>query len=218
MELGAPFLEKSDVVKRIVQIAETSEVLSLRGTAFFVLGLISRSLHGQEILLECGWDGVVNEMGEALGLCLPLDFKRLFSLRSWSSKPNNDMWKRGAEPKNGVTDSDPVNARILKLTTDLGNTVLAKKAANDLQAIKAKKAPGFTKPAIFHKVMQILEAHHFRLPACRFVLDLFDRRVLRQIVLDEEDGGDDDDEDEVEEEESESDSSEDESNGMHHAE
>jgi rapamycin-insensitive companion of mTOR len=34
--------------------------------------------------------------------------------------------------------------------------------------------------------MQILEAHHFRLPACRFVLDLFEKRVLEQIVLEEE--------------------------------
>lgn len=40
---------------------------------------------------------------------------------------------------------------------------------------------------MFRKVMQILEAHHFRLPACRFVLDLFDKRVLEQIVLEEED-------------------------------
>lgn len=46
--------------------------------------------------------------------------------------------------------------------------------------------PGFTKPAMFHKVMQVLEAHHFRLPACRFVLDLFDKSVLPQIVLEEE--------------------------------
>jgi hypothetical protein len=82
-----------------------------------------------------------------------------------------------------------MNARILKLITDLGNTVLAKKSANDLQAIKAKKAPGLAKPAIFHKAMQILEAHHFRLPVCRFVLDLFDRSVLRAIVLEEEDDG-----------------------------
>lgn len=80
MELGAPFLEKSDVVKWIVKIAETSEVMSLRGTALYVLGLISRSLHGQEILLEYGWDGVVNESGEAMGFCLPLDFKRIFSV------------------------------------------------------------------------------------------------------------------------------------------
>lgn len=80
MELGAPFLENSDVVKWIVQIAERSEVLSLRGTAFYVLGLISRSLHGQEILLEYGWDGVVNETGEALGFCLPLEFRKLFAV------------------------------------------------------------------------------------------------------------------------------------------
>lgn len=80
MELGAPFLDNSDVVKWIVKIAEHSEVMSLRGTAFYVLGLISRSLHGQEILLEYGWDGVVNESGEALGFCLPLDFSKLFAV------------------------------------------------------------------------------------------------------------------------------------------
>ena len=57
--------------------------------------------------------------------------------------------------------------------------------------IKARKAPGFSKPAIFHKVMQILEAHHFRLPACRFMLDLFDKRVLEQIVLEEVDDQED---------------------------
>lgn len=35
--------------------------------------------------------------------------------------------------------------------------------------------------------MTILEGHHFRLPVCRFVIDLFDKRVMRQIVLEEED-------------------------------
>jgi rapamycin-insensitive companion of mTOR len=50
--------------------------------------------------------------------------------------------------------------------------------------------------------MQILEAHHFRLPACRFVLDLFDKRVLQQIVLEEEE----DNQGEVNSSESESDS------------
>jgi hypothetical protein len=68
MELGAPFLENTDVVGAIVRIAECSEVMTVRGTAFFALGLISRSLHGQEILTEFGWDGTVNMRGEALGL------------------------------------------------------------------------------------------------------------------------------------------------------
>jgi hypothetical protein len=149
MDLGAPFLEQSDVVKWIVKIAETSEVMSLRGTACYVLGLISRSLHGQEILLEHGWDGVVNDHGEALGFCLPLDFRKLFSvcrfslrcsisdrlqIKPWTSRPDDIRWRSRDEVKIAVTDRDPLNARILKLVTDLGNTVLAKKAANDLQA------------------------------------------------------------------------------------
>jgi rapamycin-insensitive companion of mTOR len=149
MELGAPFLESSDVVQWIVKIAEQSEVMSLRGTAFYVLGLISRSLHGQEILLECGWDGVVNDAGEALGFCLPLHFQRLFSVREypsaysasanvskmtpWTAKSEDATWNHKTVVKVAITDNDPVNARILKLATDLGNTVLAKKAANDLQ-------------------------------------------------------------------------------------
>lgn len=80
MELGAPFLEQTDVTKRIVEIAEKSEVMTLRGTAFFVLGLISRSLYGQEILAELQWDSTVNIMGESLGYCMPLQFNKLFSV------------------------------------------------------------------------------------------------------------------------------------------
>ncbi|EOD47995.1 putative cytosolic regulator pianissimo protein [Neofusicoccum parvum UCRNP2] len=134
MDLGAPFLENTDVTKYIVQIAEESEVMSLRGTAFFVLGLISRSLHGQEILIENGWDATTNIMGESLGFCIPVDFKKLFSIKPWGASPAviETNRKPPAEATSKITDNDPLNARILKLVTDLGNTVLAKRAANDL--------------------------------------------------------------------------------------
>jgi len=40
--------------------------------------------------------------------------------------------------------------------------------------------------------MAVLASHHYRLPASRFVIDLFDKRVLRKIVLeDSEDDSDD---------------------------
>lgn len=81
MELGAPFIEESNVVPLIIEIAEKSEVVTLRGTAFFVLGLISRSVHGSEILSEHGWDSATTAMGESLGRCIPLDLGRLFSVR-----------------------------------------------------------------------------------------------------------------------------------------
>lgn len=82
MELGAPFLEDTEVVKDVVRIAQKSEVMTMRGTAVFVLGLISRSLHGQEILAESGWETVFDSSGNALGVCMPSDFTSLFSVGS----------------------------------------------------------------------------------------------------------------------------------------
>ncbi|EFX02311.1 hr1-like Rho-binding repeat protein [Grosmannia clavigera kw1407] len=83
MELGAPFLESCDVVEQIIKIACRHEIMSLRGTAFFVLGLISRSLHGMEILSEFGWDSNTSVLGTSLGFCIPLDLSQLFSLAPW---------------------------------------------------------------------------------------------------------------------------------------
>ena len=80
MELGAPFLEDTDVVGLIVKIATSSEVMTIRGTAFFVLGLISRSLHGMEILTEHGWNAATDHLGRSLGYCLPPDLKTLLSV------------------------------------------------------------------------------------------------------------------------------------------
>lgn len=87
MELGAPFLESCDVVERIIQIAQNHEVMSLRGTAFFVLGLISRSIHGLEILSENGWDANTNIIGNSLGFCIPTNLSQLFSLQPWKHVP-----------------------------------------------------------------------------------------------------------------------------------
>jgi hypothetical protein len=77
MELGAPFLD-ADIVERIVEIATSAGVLTMRGTAFFVLGLISRSRHGLKVLRGLGWDSGVDQKGDSLGLCLPTDFRKLF--------------------------------------------------------------------------------------------------------------------------------------------
>lgn len=80
MELSAPFLSQTDVVGCIVNIAENAAVLSMRGTAFFVLGLISRTQHGMEMLSEEGWAAAVDQNGTPLGSCLPTDLSKLCSV------------------------------------------------------------------------------------------------------------------------------------------
>ncbi|RDL34990.1 HR1 repeat-containing protein [Venustampulla echinocandica] len=189
MALGAPFLDESDVVENIVKIAESHEIMSLRGTAFFVLGLISRSVHGLEILSEYGWDSNTTIMGDSLGLCIPQDLNKLFSYEPWVHAKVSDIFMKGDQRiaiTAAKTDDDPVNKRILELITDLGNTVLQKRAMAELSQIKLKKTPNFKQSALFKKVMTLLEAHHFRLTVRRFVIELFDRNVLRRIVFEED--------------------------------
>lgn len=189
MELGGPFLEESDVVENIVKIAESHEIMSLRGTAFFVLGLISRSIHGLEILSEYGWDSNTTTMGTSLGLCIPQDLSKFFSYKPWKHEKVSDISlddTQKAAIAAAKTDDDAVNQRILELVMDLGNTVLKNKAMSELMHIKAKKAPGFRQASLFKKIMILLECHQFRLGMRRFAIDLFDKSVMRQIVLDEE--------------------------------
>ena len=133
MDLGAPFLEETDVVSWIIKIATQSEVMTMRGTAFFVLGLISRSVHGLEILAEYGWSVATDSQGRSLGYCLPPDLSVLFSinLRTPSARTDVRRMQRQA-PKLSTVDEDPVNARILSQVVDLGNTVVTKKAASEL--------------------------------------------------------------------------------------
>lgn len=193
MELGAPFLEETDVVEQIVRITENHEIMSLRGTAFFVLGLISQSIHGLEILSEHGWDSNTTTRGESLGLCIPDNLRKLFSFVPWKhEKPSEiglDKRQRAAIAA-ARRDDDIINQHILELVVDLGNTVLTKRAISELMNVKQKKSPGFKQPQLFRKIMTILECYHFRLPIRRFVIDLFDRSVMRQIVLDEESSDD----------------------------
>lgn len=44
-------------------------------------------------------------------------------------------------------------------------------------------------------MLRVLEQHNFRLPVLRFVMDLFDRSVMRRIVLEEDEDEDEDVED-----------------------
>lgn len=53
-------------------------------------------------------------------------------------------------------------------------------------SIKVRHPEAFFSVELYRKVCDVLGGHNFRLPVRRFILDLFDRSVLRNIVLDEE--------------------------------
>lgn len=203
MELGAPFLEEDDVVKTMVRIAEGAAVMSVRGTACFALGFCSRTLHGVQMLAENGWDTTIDSRGRSLGLCVPrnLDLLCMAGAANNGFRPNVDsaqnlsgntnvpppLSRKDSERyKEAVNDEDPTKAKVLKLIVNMGNSVTYKKIGNDLHVLRLRHPQLFTDVGLFRKALTILESHHYRLLARQHILDLFDKSVMRRIVLDED--------------------------------
>ena len=206
MELGASFLDETGIVSSIVAIAEGAEVMSLRGTAFFVLGLISRSKHGNEMLLELGWKSAVDDHGRSLGLCLPEQLSKLCSVSTQvldscyrmsinstqvsfrhPSLDEQKISKKNVEKyKVAASDDDPFNARMLKAVIEMGNTVLAKRVAIELNSLRSRHQEAFKQVSLFKKTLVLLESHHYRLWQRQFILDLFDKGIIRRIVREED--------------------------------
>lgn len=64
-------MEEEDVLETIVDMAEQSPLLSIRGTCFFVLGLISSTTQGAELLEDLDWIPTTTPIGLTTGLCVP---------------------------------------------------------------------------------------------------------------------------------------------------
>ncbi|XP_070563534.1 rapamycin-insensitive companion of mTOR-like isoform X2 [Ptychodera flava] len=53
---GLKLLAQEEILPDIIRLAEECEVFSVRGTCFYVLGLIAKTRHGAEMLSRLGWE------------------------------------------------------------------------------------------------------------------------------------------------------------------
>ncbi|KAF9114243.1 hypothetical protein BGX27_011369 [Mortierella sp. AM989] len=167
---GLPFLEDEDLIKYIVGMAERSKVLSLKGTCFYVLGLMCKTTQGIELLEDYGWQGIVHRDRTPRGLCLPKDLDRFLDVPRWSQYREN-------VPRVEITlasEGDIVEKEILKATGELGNHILTNGASKNLAKIKTEHPAYFGSLTLYNAVLEVLGSYHFRLPVRRFVLGLFD--------------------------------------------
>ncbi|PWY98657.1 hypothetical protein BCV70DRAFT_178261, partial [Testicularia cyperi] len=168
-ELGLPFLEAEDVVARIVEIAEGSLVLSVRGTCFYVLGLISSTHNGAELLKTLGWQSVRTPLGVSIGLCVPDDVQRLLTIPRWTAA--------GITSLSHLELADPETVVVNKVITsiaNLGNSILATNASRSLTKLKAKHRAVFQDMSVLARALQLMDTHYYRLPVRRYIWELFD--------------------------------------------
>lgn len=85
--MGIGLLDNYSLVEDIIEVAYNASVTSVRFTAFYVLGLISMTREGCEILDEMGWNCCVSVQDEPIGIALPNRLDRFLSYNEhkWSA-------------------------------------------------------------------------------------------------------------------------------------
>ncbi|SPO31737.1 related to protein ste16 [Ustilago trichophora] len=178
-ELGLPFLDAEDVISQIVEIAENSQVLSVRGTCFFVLGLISSTTAGAEALQDYGWQSVCTPLGAPMGLCIPDDINRLVSLPRWEVNKVPDLgYLELAEPETLVVN------KIITSIANLGNSILATNASRSLSKLKAKHKSAFKDMSVLARALELMDHFYYRVSVRLHVWELFDVSLDEDVIRD----------------------------------
>ncbi|OAV98339.1 hypothetical protein PTTG_25752 [Puccinia triticina 1-1 BBBD Race 1] len=166
---GLTFLEAECVVDDVVSIAESSNVFSVRGTCYFVLGLISLTSEGSELLEDAGWATVQTPLGMITGICVPTRLNEFIVNPTWKPKKKKlpDLSTRYTPFKS------PIHRKILIAIANLSNHLLANNSSKTLARLKAKHREAFQDLGLFHRALKILGNYHYRLMTRRFVMELF---------------------------------------------
>ena len=202
---GVPFLEMSGIVKDIVWIAEHSSVISLKGTAFFVLGLIAGTTKGVKLLDELGWDCVMTTMGNPTGLCVPRDPAKFLSLPPTPTIPPPEPSSRNRTDMSiEFPPFDPIDEQILETVRDMISVVHAKEATRTLIRLKQQHPAHFKRKFVWLGMLQCLEQWTYPLAVRRFLFEFFGQKgMIRAIGRVENEGESEDAEDSSDEGESE---------------
>lgn len=127
-ERGACFLQDSNVTRSVIDIARSSSVATLKGTAYLVIGLLSITPAGATLLGEYNWLAVLTSMGTPTGICVPENLGDVLNLAPW--QPSNIA--ADVLPVVSSSLADPLANEILSAIANLSNHILANEAAKAL--------------------------------------------------------------------------------------
>ncbi|KAH8114744.1 Rapamycin-insensitive companion of mTOR, N-term-domain-containing protein [Phellopilus nigrolimitatus] len=169
-EKGLRFLEEEEIIRNMLEIAEFSPILSVRGTCFFALGLVSSTAQGAEILDDYGWESTLSPLGSPTGLCIPSDIDKFVSIPAWE-EPEPPKRVRELVPPTSQEEVD-----VLSAISNLANTVIANAASRSLARMKSKSEYRhiFSSPSLYYRVLYMISTQRYRLPVRRYILELFD--------------------------------------------
>jgi len=185
---GISFLIEEGIIKDIIKLAETSTILSIKGTCFFVLGLISNTSEGCIILKDFGWETPFLPYNKVVSYCVPRKSSRFLKIPKWEfygSIVNNEFIYDINIQKKIFNDTE---LKILKNIGNLSNHILSNASSKALTKIRMDKPEYFSSVKLLVGVYILMSTYHYRITARRYIYDLFEGvELTRETILKIED-------------------------------
>jgi len=174
---------ESEIVKVISDMAMQCTTLSMRGTCFYIMGLLSRTQSARSVLYDMGWRFSPNQ---DVGIVIPKDTHSFLHVPkceykgSWPMNHHKDFGLSYVPIKNAPlpettlrTDYSNCKQVILGYVSNLCNNVTIKASLNMLRILKKdKKArPLFSSSEVFFEVFKMIASYNFQLEARRCIFD-----------------------------------------------
>ncbi|KAH9936411.1 Rapamycin-insensitive companion of mTOR, N-term-domain-containing protein [Fomitopsis serialis] len=178
-EGGLTLLEDEEIIPEIIKIAEESLVLSVRGTCFFVLGLIASTPQGAEILDDYHWEATLSPLGIPTGICVPVDVEKFTYIPPWGCVANEGDDDVRLEPPKTEEEME-----VMAAIYNLANTVIANTASRSLAKMKTRPEYRhiFSSSEMYFRALHTISSQKYRLPVRRYILDLFDVELDAAVV------------------------------------
>lgn len=195
-DIGFEYLERYDIIPYLSQQCYSCTTLSMRGTCFYVMGLLGTSSYGRQQLRSLNWSfssrhsiAVPSTIQSSFLSIPPTSFtaswanstQNVFGLQSSAKirkteeSKGEDVEQQIATSTNTVTSSESLEM-ILSHISNLCNHVTQKTSLQALRQMRISSvhSAAFTSTTTLFETYKLLCCYSYRLPARRFLFfDLF---------------------------------------------
>lgn len=189
-ENGFRLIQETSLVQDIIDMAENAQILSLRGTCIYIIGMMCRTSIGRKDIHKHNWLFSKSQVASgSVSVCLPRDPRKMFNIESGPYKGSMTCQKEMIVNVKGIKEKLPLSEeeqKILDLIGNLINGVTWLQAYSDLQKEQEKNPKMFANPKLFEHVILYLSTYNRLQPKNRkFIFNLFDTLIFQNMLLKE---------------------------------
>ncbi|KAJ1916824.1 hypothetical protein H4219_003557 [Mycoemilia scoparia] len=177
-EEGYLMIESNRAIPKLLEVAESSTVLSIKGTCLYTLGLLSRSQYAAEVFEEQGWTLCYNSDG-GYEYAIPSKIEKILNAQDWAVdgilKTLEDTSLTGSsfDDLDIPTDLDSIQKDILKAVASLNNNFFTKSASRMIAKLRTSHPHYFKLLPLYRHALKIVSKYRYRLNTHRFIHDMF---------------------------------------------